>query len=121
MKCHPMTYRSLIHTLTLAAAGVALSARADIITDWNQLALSVIQAQNPTPPIASRLLAILHTAIYDAVNGISQTHTPYAVRDKAPGVASKAAAATAAAYQVLSSIFTNETWRAQFTQAYAES
>ena len=46
---------------------------------------------------AARALAILHTAIYDAVNGIAQTHERYLVPGKPAGAASSEAAVSAAA------------------------
>ena len=53
--------------------------RADVVTDWNNAALDAIRTGRTAPPIASRSLAILHAAIYDAVNGIARTHEEYLV------------------------------------------
>ena len=53
--------------------------RGDVVTDWNNAALDAIRAGRTAPPIASRSLAILHAAIYDAVNGIARTHEEYLV------------------------------------------
>jgi membrane-associated phospholipid phosphatase len=85
----------------LGAAG----SRADVVTDWNSAALAAIKAGRTTPPQAARALAILHVAIYDAVNGITQTHEPYFVTGKAAGVASVEAAASAAAHRVLIALY----------------
>jgi hypothetical protein len=72
-------------------------ARADVVTEWNEAALDAIRARNSPPPAAARNLAILHVAIYDAVNGIRRTHQSYRVRDRAPsGTSIEAAASTAA-------------------------
>src|SRR5688572_29732213 len=93
------------------ATGVAvlflLSAitRGDIVTEWNSAALQAIRLARTAPPPASRDLAILHVAIYDAVNGIRRTHQPYFVDDKAPGAASVEAAVSAAARRVLVSLY----------------
>ena len=87
--------------LTLAAA----TSRADVVTDWNSAALDAIRAARTSPPVAARALAILHVAIYDAVNGITQSHEPYLVTGKPAGVASVEAAASAAAHRVLIAIF----------------
>src|SRR5207253_3625461 len=59
----------------------------------------------PAPHMASRNLAILHAAIYDAVNGISRTHQAYFVDSAVAASASLAAAASAAAHTVLISLF----------------
>jgi hypothetical protein len=85
--------------------GTALAAQADVITDWNNAALSAIRGNRTAPPPASRGLAILHASMYDAVNGISRTHEAYLVPSTIPASASKEAAASAAAHTVLLSLF----------------
>jgi PAP2 superfamily len=74
---------------------------ADVVADWNNLALDAIRANNTTPPAASRNLAILHVSIYDAVNGIRKTHRHYSVAPTGPAGASIEAAAAAAGRRVL--------------------
>src|SRR5262249_29408832 len=71
-------FLACITTLNLAWS-IAVPARGDVVTDWNNAALDAIRAGNTAPPIASRSLAILHVAIYDAVNGIARTHENYLV------------------------------------------
>ena len=78
---------------------LAAVSRADAVTDWNSAALDAIRAGRAAPPVAARALAILHVAIYDAVNGITQSHQPYFVTGKPAGVASVEAAAAAAAHR----------------------
>jgi hypothetical protein len=90
-------------------SSIAIPASADVVTDWNNAALDAIRADRTAPPIASRSLAILHVAIYDAVNGIARTHEPYLVPSAVPRSASRVAAATAAAHQTLVSLFPNHT------------
>ena len=85
--------------------GAVLCARADAVTDWNKAALDAIRADRTPPPVASRDLAILHAAIYDAVNGISRTHQAYFVESAVPASASPPAAASTAARAVLNSLF----------------
>jgi hypothetical protein len=87
------------------ASSIALSARADVVTDWNNAALDAIRAGNTAPPIASRSLAILHTSIYDAVYGIVRTHEPYLVQSAVQASASREAAASAAAHSALVNLF----------------
>ena len=53
------------------------------------------------PPLAPVNLAIVHAAIYDAVNAIDGTHEPYLLDIHAPPDASQAAAAATAAHHVL--------------------
>jgi hypothetical protein len=78
---------------------------ADVVTDWNTAALNAIRAGRTPPPIASRALAILHAAMYDAVNGISRTHETYRVESAVPSSASKEAAAATAGHAVLVALF----------------
>lgn len=89
---------NLVVSVTLSFASVAES---DVVTDWNTAALNAIRASQTAPSPASRILAILHTSIYDAVNGIARTHEPYFVKEKGPTSASEEAAASAAAHKVL--------------------
>src|SRR6476619_7017879 len=89
----------------IAVVSIASVACADIVTDWNVAAINAIRLNRTPPPIASRALAMLHVAIYDAVNGISRTHEPYAVRSRVPASASREAAASAAAYRILVALF----------------
>lgn len=49
-------------------------ARADVITEWNITARNiVVEAKLPTPP-ANRVLAIVHTAVFEAANAITQEY-----------------------------------------------
>jgi hypothetical protein len=95
---------ALICTINVAF-GICSPASADVVTDWNDAALDAIRAGNTAPPIASRSLAILHTSIYDAVNGIARTHERYLVPGVAPRSASRPAAASAAAHRALVNLF----------------
>jgi hypothetical protein len=97
------TLRFILTLLALAAATVI--ARADIVTDWNETALQSIRAEKAPPPKAARALAILHASIYDAVNGIAQTHAHYLVPGRPAGVASPEAAASAAGRFVVARLF----------------
>jgi hypothetical protein len=87
------------------ASGIALPARADVVTDWNNAALDAIRAGSTAPPVASRSLAILQVSIYDAVNGITRTHEIYLVPSAVPASASLEAAASAAAHEALVNLF----------------
>jgi len=99
---------ALIGVINLGSS-IAIPASADVVTDWNNAALDAIRATRTAPPIASRSLAIVHVAIYDAVNGIARTHEPYLVPSAVSSSASRVAAASAAAHQTLVSLFPNHT------------
>jgi PAP2 superfamily len=100
---------AFIGVINLASV-IGIPARGDVVTDWNNAALDAIRADRTAPPIASRSLAIVHVAIYDAVNGIARTHEPYLVPSAVPTSASRVAAASAAAHQALLSLFPSHTF-----------
>ena len=99
----PWIARVLV-AITFVMSGTTL-ASADVITDWNTAALQAIRAGRTPPPEAARALAILHLAMFDAVNGIERTHAPYLVASGVPASASTEAAASAAAHRVLVALF----------------
>ncbi len=94
----------VIVAITFVMSGTTL-VFADVITDWNTAALQAIRAGRTSPPQAARALAILHLAMFDAVNGIERTHAPYLVASGVPASASTEAAASAAAHRVLVALF----------------
>jgi membrane-associated phospholipid phosphatase len=80
----------------------------DPVVQWNRTLLVIVRtpgAQSPTIH-PTRSFAIMHAAIYDAVNNIDQTHRPYLVQFA--GISrktSEAAAADAAAHAVLLALY----------------
>ncbi len=92
-------------TILCIGAVVALAspcfAGTDMVIDWNIAALNAIRADHTNPPMASRNLAMLHTAIYDSVNAIDRAHMPYFVDVTPPVGTSREAACAAAAYRIL--------------------
>ena len=94
-------------SLAIAAAVFFFSAisRGDVVLDWNALMIDAIRVDNSGPTLSSRNLAILHTAIYDAVNSILRTHQPYQFQLAAPVGASAEAAAVGAAYKVVRTLY----------------
>ena len=53
---------------------------ADVVLQWNQAVLSAIRTDKPTVGFATRDVAIVHTAIYDAVNAIDDTSSVFRVK-----------------------------------------
>ena len=78
---------------------------ADVVTDWNMTAVSASQAAGANSLIMSRNVALVHAAIYDAVNAIDRRHTVYAIDVKAKPGASIEAAPAVAAYGVLTKLY----------------
>src|SRR6266540_3446748 len=95
------TKTKLILIPTLAILSVANLSRADIVTDWSaNLDQTIVAVAQPVPTQA-RSMAIVHTAIYDAVNGIARKYAPYFVTESAPPGARQEAAAAQAAYTAM--------------------
>ena len=70
--------------------------RADVITEWNGRASDIAVAARVPPPLATRLMAILQTAVYEAVNAITERYPSNRVHlDAAPGASVDAAVAAA--------------------------
>lgn len=105
----------------LALLGLAAPGRADVVLDWNKAALNAIRVDKTAPPKASRALACVHTAIFDAVNGaLSAPYEPYLVQPvQFISPISPEAAAAAAAHAGLVDLFPAQ--KATFDAALAAS
>ena len=88
--------------IVLALLLAPAPALANVITDWDEKAVGIVQPGTSfPPPTAYRTIAILHVAMFDAVNSIEQRYKPYKVQLPASPDTSKEAAAAAAAAAVL--------------------
>ena len=92
--------------LAVAIAGALVvpsrAAHADVITVWNQ---QVIDSGGPQ---IQRTLAMVHIAMFDAVNAIAPRYTPYLAPGVPPVGTSAEAAAAAAAHGVLVRLFPSQ-------------
>jgi hypothetical protein len=89
------------------ALGVPAVASANEVTKWNDLAVSTVNAQPPltsAPPAASIFVAMVQGAVYGAVNAVDRHGRPYLVNRSFP-MGAKDAAAAAAAFTVLDTLF----------------
>jgi membrane-associated phospholipid phosphatase len=95
------------------------------VVEWNRTLLVIVRtpgAQSPTVH-PTRSFAMMHAAIYDAVNSIDRTHKPYLAQiAHVSRSASEAAAADAAAHDVLVALYPafQATLDAQLEQLLAE-
>jgi hypothetical protein len=78
------------------------------VLDWNQIFIETLGATNTANSSSQRLGAIVHTAIFDAYNGIERRYTPIFVHDRAPRGASRRSAVIAAAYTALVGLFPSQ-------------
>jgi hypothetical protein len=98
-------------TLLLTAAAVACAAllvpvapvRADTVTEWNLNATNALMVSAAQPPqVSVAHMAVVHGAVYDAVNAIDGGHEGYLISSRlARPSDSKEAAAATAAHRVL--------------------
>lgn len=100
--------RATFFTSLVAAALLTSSARCDVIMDWNAKADAIgIEKQLPNVPNA-RGLAMLHIAMFEAVNAIDRRYAPYKLNLAAERTTSKEAAAASAAYDILVALYPDQ-------------
>jgi hypothetical protein len=85
----------------IGIGATTLPARADIVTIWNEKAIELLPKMNKQGPFNLRGLAMMHAAMFDAVNAIERKYSPFRVDTTAPKEASAEAAASAAARRIL--------------------
>ena len=85
---------------------LAAPARADVVTEWNELTFRVSLIGGASPLNAGRVAAIVQAAVFDALNGIDRRYTPVHVAppDSCLG-ASRRAAAVQAAFEILVKVY----------------
>ena len=97
----------------LAAATIVLAApvaaQANEVTNWNRIAMNTLVVfpgpAGGAPPALQIHLAMVQGAVYDAINATEpKHHRPYLLKRRFGSTASQEAAASTAAYSVLSSI-----------------
>ena len=93
-------FRILMPVMGLAAA-FADPARADLISDWNLKAEAIAIEKRLLPPPNARGMALLHVAMFEAVNAVDRNYAPYKLKLVAEPNTSREAAAAAAAHAVL--------------------
>ncbi len=89
--------------------GLAGSASADVISDWNENSVAFVTMRRMLPPQAERVMATVHVAMFDAVNSIEHRYRPYLLQLPAAKGTSKEAAAAAAAGAALAGLHPNAT------------
>ncbi len=81
---------------------------ATTIHNWNDELLEAIRTEPMAPPMASRAMAIVSTAVFDAVNSIDGRYESYLTFANVSPLANKDAAAAAAAHRTLSALFPSQ-------------
>src|SRR5829696_4004812 len=97
-----MKLRNIAMLVILLA--IPTTASADVVADWNAIAVQATLTANRSGPSGVIDVAMVHAAVYDAVQAIEKRYAPYYV--EIPGASgSPVAAAAKAAHDVLVSRF----------------
>jgi hypothetical protein len=93
----------IVATISLHAGAQRTYAQTpDVVIQWNRIAQALY---GPGASPIQRTLAIMHIAMFDAINSIENVYTPYRVHVRASSGASAEAAAARAARDVLTTLF----------------
>jgi hypothetical protein len=103
--------RIIRYIFIIAALLVGLNglARADVIADWNERAVNAGNVARVGNSPTARAIAMVHLAMFEAVNSIAPRYTPYRARLAADPGASRDAAAASAAHGVLVRLYPQQT------------
>jgi hypothetical protein len=77
---------------------------ADVVLHWNELLVQSLASQPAQVPMA-RNMALVHVALFDAVNAIDRSYEPYYTHVHASPAASLEAAAAQAAHDTLTALY----------------
>ena len=106
--------RKYVSLFAVAGMVATTAVRADVVIDWNKTIYDVMQNDGTkvdnkaNPGWATRSIAMLNGAIYDAFQAVNRTHAPYKANMHAPANTSLEAAIHQAAYEVLYHCYPNE-------------
>src|SRR5262249_50528996 len=126
---------SIVHTMSRSvwatliggwvAIGTYVAANANVITDWDDKALVLVTPMasfgGTSPYMAQRMMAMVHAAMFDAVNSIEQRYRPFLVQLPTAPTTSKEGAAAAAAATVLQTIDEKTAGQVKAALAYLAS
>jgi hypothetical protein len=96
------------HSNGTFAQASSVATTANPVIEWNRTLLVIVRTRGAQPATVhpTRSYAIMHAAIYDAVNAIDGAHEPYLVElSRVPASASQDAAASVAAHDVLTALY----------------
>jgi hypothetical protein len=100
--------KSFVVAAALAFALPAIPAKADVIMDWNAKADAIGAEKQLVNSANSRAQAMLHVAMFEAVNAIDKRYSPYKLSLAADGGTSREAAAASAAHDVLVALYPDQ-------------
>ncbi len=115
-----MQNRSLLVLMAVLAGAPTVTASANVITDWDEIGVQPVGVPPPiNPGLFFRAMAMLHLAMFNAVDAIEPRYQPYKFQIKAEPDASQEAAAASAAANVLAGVIPNADVRTRLTSYLA--
>ena len=114
----------VVFAMLVAFAGLPMvAASANVITDWDEIGVKTVQPVGLPPPINPslffRAMAMMHVAMFNAVNAIEPRYQPYKFQVKAEPDTSEEAAAASAAASVLLGLVPNADVQTKLTSYLA--
>src|SRR5579863_10687676 len=105
-----MTKTTILLALTVLCGGLRaqVADSANPVIEWNKALLTIVRTAGAQPPTihSTRNFAMLHVAMFDAVNDIAAGFSPYLARNSTePRSASPVAACDQAAHDVLLALY----------------
>jgi hypothetical protein len=104
-----MKLMTSVYWMGALLVGLASATHADVITDWNEKAVTAGYTARQGPPVHGRIVAMVHLAMFEALNSIEPRYRPYRTRLPVEPGASRDAAAAAAAHYLLVRIYPEQT------------
>jgi hypothetical protein len=90
-----------------------------VVIEWNQKANACVLEAKMYPFVGTRVMAIVHSSMFDAINSIEGRYTPYKFKVPAPTNSSPEAAGVAAAHATLVKLCPEQ--KASLDAAYSAS
>jgi hypothetical protein len=99
---------SISRAVLVMCAALAVEARADVIMDWNARADAIASDKRVSGPVHGRGLALMHVAMFEAVNAIERRYVPYRLKLVADRHTSGEVAAAVAGHGVLVTLYPDQ-------------
>src|SRR6266700_7522754 len=103
MKMKSAKRNLVIAVIAVFVLSTSVLSRADAVTDWNAVMQATVATSNAF--VQARSAAIVQLGVFEAVNSITGKYMPYLATISAPPGASSEAAAVAAAYRTLVTLY----------------
>lgn len=102
-----LSTQQIIPGLTVASIKAANPPAEDVVLQWNRVLTETLAIPGQQPPtiVAARSYALMHAAIFDAVNSIDGSYKPYLTDVPGSKNASVETAAARAAHDVLTALY----------------